>query len=499
MGERQGWLFEPTFNRSVKLRQADHRISDNAGAILLREVDHRLALTADLAATLTDPRDRDRIRYQHVELIRQHLYALALGHVHQDDHDLLAHDPAVKLAVWDRPGQAVLDERLASQPSDWRLVDRLSSKPHRRALRKALAESVCRHQRAAGAGRKVVRGTLDIDPFPIQVHGQQPGGAWHGHYHQKMYYPTVASFCAGGGYESARLGEGFVHAILRRGNAAGAEGAVRFIRQTIRKGRDLAVHLDARIDAGLVDGRTLDAFDDAAVRVVGRLKNNARLDKLAQPYLSRCPGRPTKEGDEFAIELGTYQAESWTRPYRLVLVIIDLPDPKTGLRQLFPHHFFLITNWQADRKSAWDLLAHYRNRGTFEDRLGEFNACVGNGLSADSFQANEASLLLKLLAFNLAGMIRGELEDASGAGWDLKRVQRTVLKTGAKVVKHSGRLVVDISGAAGVLWGRLLRRVGRWWRDAAWGRDGHGLPRGPRPRRWIPPPPHAHLSVVLRE
>ena len=194
MGERQGWLFEPTFNRSVKLRQADSRISDNAGALLLREVDHRLALTADLAAELTDPRDPDRIRYQQVELLRQHLYGLALGHVHQDDQDILAHDPAVKLAVWDRPGQAVLDERLASQPSDWRLVDRLSSKPHRRTLREALPESVRRHQRAAGSGRRVLRGTIDIDPFPIEVHGKQQGGAWHGHYRQKMYYPLVASF-----------------------------------------------------------------------------------------------------------------------------------------------------------------------------------------------------------------------------------------------------------------------------------------------------------------
>ena len=38
MGERQGWLLEPTFNRSVKLRQAHTRVSYNAGAILLREV-----------------------------------------------------------------------------------------------------------------------------------------------------------------------------------------------------------------------------------------------------------------------------------------------------------------------------------------------------------------------------------------------------------------------------------------------------------------------------
>jgi len=60
-----------------------------------------------------------------------------------------------------------------------------------------------------------------------------------------------------------------------------------------------------------------------------------------------------------------------------VLVVVDLPDPKTGLRKLFPHHFFLITNWPPERMGAWPLVEHYRKRGTFEDRLGEFNACVG--------------------------------------------------------------------------------------------------------------------------
>jgi hypothetical protein len=507
MGERQGWLFETSFNRSVKLRQADDRISDNAGALLLREIDHRLGLTADLAAELTDPRRPDRIRYQQVELLRQHLYALALGHVHQDDHDLLAHDAAVRLAVWDRPGQAALDERLASQPSDWRLLNRLAIGPHRRALREALATSVRRHQQAAGAGRKVVRGTLDVDPFPIEVHGNQPGGAWHGYYRKKIYHPIVASFAAEGTYESSRLGEGFVHAVLRRGNVASGEGAVRFLRETIRKGRELARHLDVRIDAGLVSGKVLDAVDDEGVRFVGRIKNNAVLDRLAEPYLSRPPGRPTTDGDEFAIDLGTYQAGSWSRPYRLVLVIVDLPDPKTGLRKLFPHHFFLITNWPPERRGAWALVEHYRKRGTFEDRLGEFNACVGNGLSAAAFETNEATLLLKLLAFNLAGVIRGELEDASGTGWDLLRVQRTVLKTGARVAKHSRRLLVDISRAAGALWGRVLGRVVRWWRDPSWGHDAAtrltsskpGRRRGPHRHRWVPPPSHAHLSLVLRE
>jgi len=493
MGESHGWLFEPTFNRAIKLRQADPRITSDAGALLLREADQRLGLTADLAAQLSDPRDPARTRYTQVELLRQHLYALALGYAHQDDQDALAHDVAMKLSVWDRPGRQVLQERLASQPSDWRLLECLSSKSNRQVLREAAAEWVGRHQWAAGQGRKVVRGTLDIDPFPIEVHGQQEGGAYHGHYRQTMYYPLVASFSAAGSYESARLGEGFVHAILRRGNAAGAEGMARFTREAIRKGRALATHLDARIDAGLVEGQVLDVIDDEAVRFVGRIKNNARLDALAQPYLSRAPGRPTKEGDEFAVELGDYQAARWTRPYRVVLVVIDLPDRQTGLRELFPHSFFLVTNWRPEQRSGWELVEHYRRRGTFEDRLGEFNAVIGNGLSAELFAANEASLLLKLLAYNLAGMLRGELEDASGCGWDLKRVQQTVLKAGARVVEHGRRVLVDVARAAGVLWGRLLERIQRWWRDEAWGQ------RGPRRRRWVAPPAHAHLCLVLRE
>jgi hypothetical protein len=499
MGESHGWLFEPTFNKSIKLRQADPRITSDAGALLLREVDHCLGLTADLAGQLHDPRDPAHIRYTQAELLRQHIYGLAHGYSHQDDADTTAHDIAFKLASWDRPGRRVAEERLASQPSDWRLVNRLSSPSQRRALNEALALWVGRHQRAAGGGRAVTHGTIDIDPFPIEVHGRQEGGAYNGYYKTSVYHPIVASFAAEGSYESSRLGEGVIHAILRRGNSHSASGAMRFVRESIRKARPLARHLDVRIDAGLVAGKVLDVIDDEGVSFVGRIRNNAVLDRISAPFLWRPPGRPPKDGRQLAIDVGNYRAESWTRPYRLVLVIVDLPDPKTGTLELFPHHFFLVSNWTVQQRSGWQLLEHYRNRGTFEDRFGEFNSVIGPSLPAESFAANEAALLLKLLAFNLAGMIRGELEGESGAGWDLGRVQRTVLRVGARIVEHGRRLFVDIADAAGVLWGRLVERIGWWWRDNSWGRDDAGRRRGPRPRPWVDPPKHAHLHLVLRE
>lgn len=499
MGEGQGWLWEPSFNRSIKVRQGDARLSGDAGLLLLREVDHRLALTADLAARMHDPRDPDKIRYTAVELLRQRVYALALGHRAQDDLDTLAHDVAMKLAAWDRPGDRVIDERLASQPTQSRLLERLAADgANRQALRQALGTWVLRHQRAAGDGDHAARhGTLDVDSFPIAVHGTQPGAEYNGYYKETVYHPLVASFSAGGDYDSPRLGDGFVHAILRQGTAASAQGAVRFILTAVDKARALAQHLDVRMDAAFTVGPVMDPLTDAKVRFLGRLRNNAALDRLAAPHLSRPPGRPPREGYQHVIEMGSYRVDTWRHAQRLVLVIVDQPDAVTGQLNLLPNYFFLITNWPQEQRSACDLLDHYRRRGTFEDRLGEFNQAIGPRLSSPDFAANEATLLLSLLAFNLAGILRGEMERATPAdsGWDLKRLVGSVLKSGARVVEHGRRLIVDLAASAAPLWSMLLERIQRW-RAPKWP-EGQKPPK-PQPRPWVPPPVHAHVSAVLR-
>jgi hypothetical protein len=123
MGEAIQPLLEPSFNRAVKVFASDDRITSDAGLILLREADHRLGLTESLAANLEDPRQQNAIRYQLVELLRERLYGLALGYATQDDADRLAHDPAMKMAAWNRPGDQVIEERLASQPTQSRLID----------------------------------------------------------------------------------------------------------------------------------------------------------------------------------------------------------------------------------------------------------------------------------------------------------------------------------------------------------------------------------------
>lgn len=499
MGEAQTNVFEPDFNRSIKVKAVDNRLTSHAGAILLRDFDHQLGLTESLADQLIDPRRQDRIRYQGVELLRERIYAMAMGDAHQDDVDRLAHDPAIKMATWDRPGEEVLNQRMASQPTQSRLVDwRAGCKTNHEAVRNALFDWTHRHLKSTGqTDRRVRYATIDIDSFPIQVYGHQPGASYNGHYKETVYHPMVASFSVGGDYDSTRegmrLGNGFIHAVLRQGSVHTSKGIKRFVRNVVDKSRQLAWSFDLRIDAGYTHGEVMDELTDENIRFCGRIKKNNVLEQMAEPYLTRPVGRPPKGGYEEVIELGMYQAEGWRHAQRVILVIVDRPDAKTGQLDLFPRYFFLITNWTKQQRSADAVLSHYRKRGTFEDRLGEFNAAIGCRLSSSDFAENEVTLLLGLLAFNLVSMMRCELEDELGGCWDLVRFQQSVLRTGARVAKHSRRLVVYIEESVRSFWIAMASRIGSLRLANLWRR-----PRGGSSRAYTPPPRHAHEHLVLR-
>ena len=499
MGEGTKPLFEPSFNRAVKVRGGQERLTSDAGTLLLREADHRLDLTPSLATKLSDRRDKDRTRYQLVELLRERLYAMAQGYDAQDDVDELAHDPAMRLATWDRPGERAAEERAASQPTQSRLLTALGNdKTNIEVLRETLAEWSGRHLRATGNDHTARQITIDVDSFPIQAYGKQPGVKYNGYYHEEVFHPLVASYTVGGDYDGfqsgLRLGQGFIHAVLRAGNVHTASGAKRFFLETVRKAKQLGYVAELRIDAGFADGRHLDFLTDENIQFLARLKSNARLQDLAAPHLKRPVGRPPKNGREVLVELGMYQAESWRHAQRVILVIVDDPDPKTGQLFLEPDYFFLVTSYTAEERPAEERLERYRQRGTFEDRLGEFRQWIGPKLSSQEFAWNETTLLLALLAFNLTNMLRCEMEDGAGACWDLGRFQKSVLKAGGRIVKKAHRVIVDLAAAVVPLWQQLVTRLQSWRLPRR-----YPSPRRPVYRPFLPPPRHAFLTRVIRE
>ncbi len=126
MGEILG-NFSLKFNGSVRVEARAERLTSDAGALLLREVDERLGLTGWLGHRLKDPRDGSRITHSLEELVRTHLLLLAQGWRDQSDVDALRQDAALRLAVSGRKSDGPLKEEegqpggLASQPTLSRL------------------------------------------------------------------------------------------------------------------------------------------------------------------------------------------------------------------------------------------------------------------------------------------------------------------------------------------------------------------------------------------
>ena len=78
-------------------------ITSNGGVVLLSAADRAIGLGQRLAACFTDLRVAEAVRHSVPDLLRQRIFAIALGHEDLIDHDALRDDPALA-AVLDKPG-----------------------------------------------------------------------------------------------------------------------------------------------------------------------------------------------------------------------------------------------------------------------------------------------------------------------------------------------------------------------------------------------------------
>jgi hypothetical protein len=470
-------LFGAGFNRSLRVEMREERLTSNAGAVVLREAMERLGVVEALTSRLSDPRSPEWITHPLSELLRSSLLLLAQGHRDQDDADLLRDDGVLRLAVSDRRGIGPLMRRqraegrelsknpevpdgLASQPTLSRLMRTLSSLGNRQVLREELTALAARRFRASRGGHRQRDLTLDVDSLPIEVHGHQPGSEYNGHYHSRIYHPLIATI--------GETGD-IVDGQLRAGNAHTAEGALDFILPLVDRLEQQMCQIAAvRMDAGFPAEPLLDGLETRRIPYVARVRNNRVLDSMAAPYLRRPVGRPPAEPRTFFYEL-SYQAESWSRPRRVVLLVLERED------DLFLHHFWLITNWADDQMPAADLCEHYRERGTAEGHMGEMMDVLNPALSSairpkshyrksvpvvryepgEPFEINEALLLMNLLAYEITHAVRVSVERATGRGYSLRRIREQVLRVAGRVLLHARRAVLIIETRAASLW-RLL-------------------------------------------
>lgn len=199
-------------------------VSSDGGALLLREADHRLGLSEQLAACFTDYRRADLIDHTVQELVAQRTIGLALGYEDLDDHDELAKDPLLATVV----GKKDITGENRKQCRDQALAS--SSTLGRMERTKEDANSDSRYEKIVvdfDAVEQVFleafirsflvvpeRVVVDLDPSDVPLYGAQEDRFFHGYYQQYCYLPMYV-YC----------GEYPLSVQMRPSNIDGAKGS----------------------------------------------------------------------------------------------------------------------------------------------------------------------------------------------------------------------------------------------------------------------------------
>jgi hypothetical protein len=358
----------PSFNRSLRIESRTDRLTGDPGAVVLREILERSGIVSWMTARLSDPRSKVDVTHDLASLLRTSVLLSAQGWRDHDDADALRHDPAFRLAASSAAGLTPLGgPGLASQPTLSRFTALMAKPTNLKVLREAVLELAGRGLRAERGGGKLACVTLDVDSAPIEVHGHQPKAEWNGHYNARIYHPLITSIAETGDMLDARL---------RAGNVGTADGALDVILDVVDRARktfcDVAM---VRIDAGFPSAALLAGLDERGIDYVSRLRANPVLDRLAEPCMKRPPGRRPAEPRTWLYEL-RYQADSWGKPRRVILVVKERAD------DLLLDRFFLVTSLGWTAKTRGEVLAHYRERGKAEGHMGELKDVLAPALSS---------------------------------------------------------------------------------------------------------------------
>jgi hypothetical protein len=250
--------------RRVEADFAGGDISSNGGALLLSAADRRLGLLSGLARRLDDGRQAGKVNHKLLPLLRQRVYAIALGHEDVNDHDALRDDLVLQTAV----GR---DQRLAS-PSTVGRLDRAADRAWAWAAHGSLVESFI-----ASFETPPAELVLDFDATDDPVHGRQEGRFFHGYYDHYCFLPLYV-FC----------GEHLLVSYLRPSNIDQAKHAWAILALLVERLRQAWPHVRVilRADSGFCRHRMLSWCERYNVGYIVGLAKNARLNDSAAPAMA---------------------------------------------------------------------------------------------------------------------------------------------------------------------------------------------------------------------
>jgi len=407
--------FKGVKGRKVEAIFSGQTITSDGGGILLRAADEATRLLSRVARCFSDSRRKASCEHSVINLLRQRVYALALGYEDLNDHDELRHDPALQTAVGRDADMASASTLCRFENSvDSRSLWELSS-----ALVEVFIES------HAKAPEEII---LDFDATDDEVHGRQEGRFFHGYYDHYCFLPLYV-FC----------GVHLLAAYLRPSNIDAAKHSLGILGLLVKRLRKVwpKTRIIVRADSGFCRWKLMRWCDSHAIGYMLGLAKNSRLLDKAQPLLDEAHECFLQTGNKQKLFAESqYAAQTWDKERRVIIKAEYLPKGSNPR--------FVVTNLSA----APELLyQQYCARGEMENRIKEQQLCLfADRTSCTLWLPNQFRVLLSALAYTLLNTIR----HTALAGTELARarcdtIRLKLLKIGASVRRNTRRVVLLLS------------------------------------------------------
>ncbi len=363
--------------------------------------DHRLVAAAGLIlpATLAQHLGVQELFEEHVDLGEHHAGANVGRKAMTLVASVLAGGDCIDDVDALRAGSAaeVLGHRVVA-PSTAGTFLRAFTWGHSLQVEKVLGETLNRAW-ASGAGPGSAPMTIDLDSTICETYGLQKQGGWGFTYsHVRGYHPLLAVVAGSGDV---------CHARLRRGAATAAQGAEKFVAETIRRVRQGGASgpMLLRADSGFYNHKVVRACLRAGVKY----SISARLTKPMKRVIEAIPDSDWVkipyflDGAEVAETTYTpFATQPGKQPAVRLLVRRVRPTPGSQLDLFgvpFRYNAF-VTNRDGE---TIPVEADHRRHAEIENTIRDLKYGVGvNHMPSGKFGANAVWLALNVLAHNLA-------------------------------------------------------------------------------------------------
>ena len=428
---QERFSFTAHFSRRVEAGFSAGQVSSDGGALLLREVDHRIHLLGRLAGCFFDGRSPSQVRHQLSEMLAQRIYGLALGYEDLNDHEQLRRDPLLGLLS----GKRKLQEELAGKSTLNRLeLAGRTARYHKISYSAEAVDQLLVALYLESHRSQPEQIVLDLDATDIPLYGHQPERFFHGYYDHYCYLPLY--IFAGDQLLCARLRP------ANRDAAAGAVEEVSCIVQQIRRCWPES-KIVLRADSGFCREELMGWCEAHRVDYVFGLARNQRLSKIisAQMQQARSLHQSTGQAARVFTEFQYTTRKSWSTTRRVVAKAEYL-DKGENPR-------FVVTSMPSREWAAQDLYETlYCARGEMENRIKEQMCLFADRLSTDEIKGNQLRLYFSAIAYTLMEALRRlALKGTEWAQAQVDTIRRKLLKIGAIVRVSARRVVLQLSSA----------------------------------------------------